>query len=113
LEDSDTEISHDVEKYIFAKVAELASEQNLSEEMVAQVQQTLLAGADGTFLWVGFVANELQGRSWNNIDDVLLHVLNAWVGFISGFFSKSATRKHRSRFFNGSFSLPGLSHWKN
>ncbi|OAQ61385.1 ankyrin repeat-containing protein [Purpureocillium lilacinum] len=74
LDTSDTEISHDVERYIFAKVAELASEQNLSAEMVAQVQQTLLAGADGTFLWVGFVANELQGRSWSKIDDILRHV---------------------------------------
>lgn len=63
LDASDTEVSHDVERYIFARVADLASEQNFSKEMVAQVQQTLLAGADGTFLWVGFVANELQGRS--------------------------------------------------
>jgi len=74
LDASDTEISDDVERYIFAKVAELASEQNLSAEMVVQVQKTLLAGADGTFLWVGFVANELQGRSWSKIDEVLLHV---------------------------------------
>ncbi|KAJ5776456.1 uncharacterized protein N7511_001467 [Penicillium nucicola] len=74
LDTSDTEISRDVERYIFAKVAELASEQNFSEEMVAQVQQTLLAGADGTFLWVGFVANELQGRSWSKINEVLRHV---------------------------------------
>ncbi|GAW11461.1 hypothetical protein ANO14919_008070 [Xylariales sp. No.14919] len=71
---SDTEISHDVERYIFAKVAELAPEQTLFEEMVAQVQETLLAGADGTFLWVGFVANELQGRSWSKIDEGLHHV---------------------------------------
>ena len=74
LDDSDTEISHDVERYVFAKVAKLASEQNLSEEMVAQVQQALLAGADGTFLWVGFVANELQGRSWGKINDFLRRV---------------------------------------
>lgn len=74
LDASGTGISHDVERYILAKVAELASEQNLSEEMAAQVQQTLLAGADGTFLWVGFVANELQGRSWSKIDEVLRYV---------------------------------------
>ncbi|PSR80200.1 ankyrin repeat protein [Coniella lustricola] len=74
LDTSDTETSHDVERYIFAKVAELASEQNLSAEMVAQVQQTLLAGADGTFLWVGFVANELQGRSWSEINEILRHI---------------------------------------
>ncbi|KAL3483722.1 hypothetical protein BJX62DRAFT_249257 [Aspergillus germanicus] len=74
LDTADTDISRDVKRYIFAKVAELASEQNLSAEMVAQVQQTLLAGADGTFLWVGFVVNELQGRSWSKIDQVLRHV---------------------------------------
>lgn len=74
LDDSNTEISCDVERYIFAKVTELASEQNLSEEMVAQVQQALLAGADGTFLWVGFVANELLGRSWGKIDQVIHRV---------------------------------------
>ncbi|EME89175.1 uncharacterized protein MYCFIDRAFT_104649, partial [Pseudocercospora fijiensis CIRAD86] len=74
LDAADTEISHDVERYIFAKVAELASEQDLSEDMVAQVQQTLLDGADGTFLWVGFVANELQGRSWTKIDEVLRNI---------------------------------------
>ncbi|KAL4775267.1 hypothetical protein BDW60DRAFT_204532 [Aspergillus nidulans var. acristatus] len=74
LDTSDTEISRDVERYIFAKVAELAAEQNLSEELVVQLQQSLLAGADGTFLWVGFVANELQGRSWSKIDEVLRHV---------------------------------------
>ncbi|GAB0145905.1 hypothetical protein EsHS_00006323 [Epichloe bromicola] len=74
LDDSGTEISHDVERYVFAKVAQLASEQNLSEEMAAQVQQALLAGADGTFLWVGFVANELQGKSWREINQVLRRV---------------------------------------
>ncbi|KAF5662744.1 ankyrin repeat [Fusarium heterosporum] len=74
LDASGTEVSHDVKKYIFAKVAELASEQDLSEDMITQVQETLLSGADGTFLWVGFVANELQGGSWNKIDEVLRHV---------------------------------------
>lgn len=74
LDASSTEISYDIERYIFAKVDELASEQNLSEEMVVQVQQALLAGADGTFLWVGFVANELQGRSWDKINEILHRV---------------------------------------
>ncbi|KAJ4302951.1 hypothetical protein N0V90_001842 [Kalmusia sp. IMI 367209] len=74
LDDSDVEISNDVERYIFAKVAELASEQNLSEEMIPQVRQALLAGAEGTFLWVGFVINELKGRSWRKINEILRRV---------------------------------------
>lgn len=74
LDVSNTDTTHDVERYVSAKVAELASEQDLSKEMVAQVQQSLLAGSDGTFLWVAFVANELQGRSWSNIDEVLSQI---------------------------------------
>ncbi|KAL6874747.1 natch and ankyrin domain protein [Trichoderma novae-zelandiae] len=74
LDASGTEVSRDIERYIFAKVAELASEQNLSPEMVAQVQRALSAGADDTFLWVGFVANELQGRSWGQIKEILHRV---------------------------------------
>lgn len=51
LDASDTETTHDAERYIFAKVAEMASEQDLSEEMVAQVQQSLL----GWYLSVGCI----------------------------------------------------------
>ncbi|KAI1821707.1 ankyrin repeat protein [Xylaria intraflava] len=71
LDDSDKEVGKDVEKYIFAKVAELASQQTLSEDMLLQVRQALMAGAEGTFLWVGFVADELKGRSWHKIRDIL------------------------------------------
>lgn len=74
LDASGIEVSRDIERYIFAKVSELASEQNLSEDMVSQVRQALLAGADGTFLWVGFVANELQGRNWDKINEILHRV---------------------------------------
>ncbi|KAL9095257.1 MAG: hypothetical protein Q9165_002513 [Trypethelium subeluteriae] len=71
LEDSKEEVGQDVEKYIFAKVAELASEQNLSEDKLLQIRQTMMASAEGTFLWVGFVADELKGRSWRKINDIL------------------------------------------
>ena len=85
LDASSTEISLDVERYIFAKVAELASEQSLPEEMVARVQQNLLAGADGTFLWVGFVTSELQGRSSSRIDGVLRHIPKGLGGIYQRF----------------------------
>ena len=71
LEDSGAEVGQDVEKYIFAKVAELASEQNLSKDKLQQIRQTMMANAEGTFLWVGFVADELKGRSWRKINDIL------------------------------------------
>ncbi|OKL59155.1 hypothetical protein UA08_05962 [Talaromyces atroroseus] len=71
IDDSDMEVGKDVEKYISAKVAELASEQTLSEDMLLEVREALMAGAEGTFLWVGFVADELKGRSWRKIKDIL------------------------------------------
>ncbi|PYH78223.1 natch and ankyrin domain protein [Aspergillus uvarum CBS 121591] len=80
LDDSNAEIADDVKRYISAKVTELASEQNLSDGMVAQVRQALLAGADGTFLWVGFVANELQGRSWDRINEIIHQIPKGLAG---------------------------------
>lgn len=71
LDDSDVEVGKDVERYISAKVAELAAEQILSKERLQKVRQALMANADGTFLWVGFVANELKGRSWLKTNDIL------------------------------------------
>ncbi|OJD15801.1 hypothetical protein AJ78_03981 [Emergomyces pasteurianus Ep9510] len=71
LDDSDLEVRQDVEKYISAKVAELAAENILSEDRLLQIHQTLMASAEGTFLWVGFVADELKGRSWLKINDIL------------------------------------------
>jgi nucleoside phosphorylase len=71
LDESERETRKDVEKYIFAEVAELASEQTLSEDNLLEVQQALQAGAEGTFLWVGFVADELKGRNWAKIQEIL------------------------------------------
>ncbi|PGH35704.1 hypothetical protein GX50_01417 [[Emmonsia] crescens] len=71
LDDSDMEVGKDVERYISAKVAELASEQILSEDKLLQVRQALMASAEGTFLWVGFVADELQGSDWPKITEIL------------------------------------------
>lgn len=71
LDESDMEVAKDVERYIACKVSELALDQTLSEGQLSQVRQALMDGADGTFLWVGFVADELKGRSWQKIQDIL------------------------------------------
>ncbi|UPK99028.1 hypothetical protein LCI18_009963 [Fusarium solani-melongenae] len=70
----ESKLSQYQQRYIFSKVAELAAEQTLTEEMAAHVQQALLAGADDTFLWVAFVANELQGRNWKQIQEIFHRV---------------------------------------
>jgi ankyrin repeat domain-containing protein 50 len=71
LGETSSDVARDVNTYIAAKVAELSSAQDFSEKMAAQVQQALLAGADSTFLWVGFMANELEGRNWDQIQEIL------------------------------------------
>ena len=45
LEDSNAEVGQDVKKYIFVKVAELAFEQNLSENKLLQIRQIMVASA--------------------------------------------------------------------
>lgn len=80
LDESGLEIGKDVERYISAKISELATEQILSVDQLEQVRQFLMAHADGTFLWVGFVANELKGRSWLKANDILRSIPNGLVG---------------------------------
>ena len=71
LDESEEETKADVERYILAEVAELKSEGNLSKDNLLAVQQALQAGANGTFLWVGFVADELKGSDWEKVQEVL------------------------------------------
>ncbi|KAK4223218.1 hypothetical protein QBC38DRAFT_517311 [Podospora fimiseda] len=80
-EETDTEVNKDVERYIEAKVAELASEKILSADKLDQIKQTLLNKADGTFLWVAFVANELKGKTWLKAQQVLYGIPKGLGGF--------------------------------
>ncbi|EEQ30824.1 NACHT and Ankyrin domain-containing protein [Microsporum canis CBS 113480] len=59
---------------IFSRPQQAILESKLAKPFQKDSQQTLLAGVDGTILWVGFVANELQGRSWSETDEVLRHI---------------------------------------
>ncbi|RAH45696.1 uncharacterized protein BO95DRAFT_453201 [Aspergillus brunneoviolaceus CBS 621.78] len=68
LDDSNADTADDVKRYITAK--------NLSDEMIAQVRQALLAGADGTFLW-------LQGRSWDRINEIIHRMPKGLAGQIN------------------------------
>ncbi|RAH63890.1 natch and ankyrin domain protein [Aspergillus aculeatinus CBS 121060] len=68
LDDSNADTADDVKRYITAKVTELATEQNLSDEMIAQVRQALLAGADGTFL------------SWDRINEIIHRIPKGLAG---------------------------------
>jgi ankyrin repeat protein len=57
--DSDDQVNSDIKRFISAKVDELSVIEGFSTKFRAHIEKSLLERAEGTFLWVGFVTNEL------------------------------------------------------
>ena len=57
--DSDDKINNDIKRFTSVKVSELSNIHNFGIKLRAYIESALLERAEGTFLWVGFVANEL------------------------------------------------------
>lgn len=57
--DNDERITSDIERFISIKVKQLPAIQRLDDKFRTTIQNTFLERAEGTFLWVGFVMNEL------------------------------------------------------
>ncbi|OAQ71914.1 ankyrin repeat-containing protein [Pochonia chlamydosporia 170] len=72
--DSDEEVGRDVDKYISYKIEELSAENELPKDTLERVRKTLQDGAHGTFLWVGFVAEDLKGKSHSEVEYTLTAV---------------------------------------
>jgi ankyrin repeat protein len=60
--DNDEKVVRDIELFVCARVAELSVIKGFGGELSASVQETLLARAEGTFLWVGFAMHELSQK---------------------------------------------------
>ena len=60
--DHDKRVTGDIERFISVRVEELSRIEGLNEEFRTTVLTTLLERARGTFLWVGFVVNELSQK---------------------------------------------------
>jgi ankyrin repeat protein len=60
--DNDKQVAGDIELFISVKVKELLRIEGFNEEFSTIVQKTLLERSEGTFLWVGFVINELSRK---------------------------------------------------
>ena len=69
--DSDHEINSDLRRFITFKVNELSAERSYSDGLRASVEGTLLERAKGTFLWVGFVIQELRKKKCAEVEDSL------------------------------------------
>ncbi|KAI9761527.1 MAG: hypothetical protein M1840_001790 [Geoglossum simile] len=69
--DFNDKVNNDIGIYISSKVRELAEEGRLSRKALERVGQSLKNGAEGTFLWVGFVADQLKGKTESEVYEIL------------------------------------------
>jgi hypothetical protein len=69
--DSDHEVNSDLRRFITFKVNELSAERSYSDGLRASVESALLERAKGTFLWVGFVIQELRKKKCAEVEDSL------------------------------------------
>jgi ankyrin repeat protein len=70
--DHDENVTSDIERFISTRVEELSHIEGFDEKFRVTVESTLLERADGTFLWVGFVMNELsQKKTCTEIEEAL------------------------------------------
>ena len=71
--DSTEEVNNGIKLYISTKVNELAEmpHKNYSQELRQLVKRALLDRADGTYLWVSFVVQDLEAKSASEVEECL------------------------------------------
>ena len=69
--DSNNEVNNDIIQYVSSKIDELRQEKRLSPVALERVRTSLTKSAEGTFLWVGFVAEELKGKTQLEVEEIL------------------------------------------
>ncbi|KAK1837497.1 hypothetical protein CCHR01_19881, partial [Colletotrichum chrysophilum] len=69
LEVNASSVSTAVDSYIMSKVSHLSQLKDYQDDTASQVRQYLSSNADGTFLWVALVCQELERTSkWHALD---------------------------------------------
>ena len=71
LELNEESVSTAVAKYVQFKVGELAKRNDYTSDVEKAVKQSLLTNANGTFLWVALVCQELIDVSWWEVEEVV------------------------------------------
>ncbi|KAJ9658996.1 hypothetical protein H2198_003425 [Neophaeococcomyces mojaviensis] len=61
--DNDKQVSNDINSFVSARVQEFSGLDGFNGEFQEDLQRTLLERAEGTFLWVGLVMDEMRDRS--------------------------------------------------
>lgn len=61
--DFDEQVNNDIQRFVLYRVHELYKVDGFTPELAAHVEKILLQRSEGTFLWVGFVMNELLQKT--------------------------------------------------
>jgi hypothetical protein len=69
--DADTEVNNDIHQFIEVKVDELSVYRQYPEPLRVHVKEVFQNRAQGTFLWVGIVANALRKYKWTEVEKAL------------------------------------------
>jgi hypothetical protein len=69
--DADTEINNDIRLFIKAKVEELSRYRQYPERLRVHVEEVFQDRAQGTFLWIGIVAQELEDYKATEVEKAL------------------------------------------
>ena len=69
--DADREVNSDIYRFVEAKVNELSTYRHYPELLRVYVKDIFLNRAQGTFLWVGIVANELRKYTLSEVKSAL------------------------------------------
>ncbi|KAJ9654853.1 hypothetical protein H2201_008927 [Coniosporium apollinis] len=71
--DADRDVNSDIGKFIITKVGELSRYRNYPPELRSHVEKIFHKRAEGTFLWVGIVAKELERYTCDEVKSALDH----------------------------------------
>ena len=69
--DADTEITQDIDLFIKAKVEELSRRRQYPDRLRVRVEEVFRDRAQGTFLWIGIVAQALRKYKATEVEDAL------------------------------------------
>ncbi|KAJ9655450.1 hypothetical protein H2201_008802 [Coniosporium apollinis] len=71
--DADSDVNSDIGKFVTAKVGELSRYRNYPPQLRSHVEDVFHRRAEGTFLWVGIVAKELEKYTRDEVEGALNH----------------------------------------
>ncbi|KAI1423348.1 hypothetical protein F5Y12DRAFT_798577 [Xylaria sp. FL1777] len=97
LKDNSGEVQKSVERYIVDRVRKLAVQEGYDEELQKRVKNYLREHADGTFLWVAIVCEELKGEPADVAEQALCRFPSGLTSLYKRILGQVLNNKDRSK----------------